>query len=575
MLRPAAACTCGPAKAARSSSRAIPSTRSTRASSAPGARPRSRASTIPAGSRRRWPGPPTAASREITWDDAIARLAAKLGEAGNRVAVISGGVPRHLLRSAGRVDRGAGRAAGALRELRSRAGARRQPPGVRPRPGPGARLRQGEVHHLLRRRLPGELGLADRAPARVRPGRTDSPTAMWPSSSTPPRAGTSPASTPTSGCRSSPAPRRRSRWRWPTCSCASGATIGPASRPRSARSRPAMAAQETGLTAETIERLAREFAAARPSLAVAGGIGSQHAGLDRGLRRGERAQLRGRQHRRDGAVRRRPADGRRARGAGAALSQAMDGGEVAVALVHDANPAYTLPKSSGFAARFAKVGFKVSTSLVPRRDRGALRSPASPAPRARALGRQPAPRRRPRADAAGDGAGLQHPGRRRDPAAGEPQGGGRRWPGSPRRPGTSTSRPAGATWPASWAKAIRRRSGTRRVQRGGVYRDPPAPAQVALALADGRLAYTKPTFEGDGGFTFLTYPHPMLHDGRGANKPWLMENADPVTKITWHSWVEVSPAAATTTRRARRRDRGADLALRQGGGAGLRLSRHP
>jgi molybdopterin-containing oxidoreductase family iron-sulfur binding subunit len=36
----------------------------------------------------------------------------------------------------------------------------------------------------------------------------------------------------------------------------------------------------------------------------------------------------------------------------------------------------------------------------------------------------------------------------------------------------------------------------------------------------------------------------MLYDGRGANKPWLMENADPVTKITWHSWVEVSPAAA-------------------------------
>ena len=33
----------------------------------------------------------------------------------------------------------------------------------------------------------------------------------------------------------------------------------------------------------------------------------------------------------------------------------------------------------------------------------------------------------------------------------------------------------------------------------------------------------------------------MLHDGRGANKPWLLENADPVTKITWHSWVEVEP----------------------------------
>ena len=51
-------------------------------------------------------------------------------------------------------------------------------------------------------------------------------------------------------------------------------------------------------------------------------------------------------------------------------------------------------------------------------------------------------------------------------------------------------------------------------------------------------------FEGDGDFVFLTYPHALLYDGRGANKPWLLENADPVTKITWHSWVEVSPGTA-------------------------------
>ena len=36
----------------------------------------------------------------------------------------------------------------------------------------------------------------------------------------------------------------------------------------------------------------------------------------------------------------------------------------------------------------------------------------------------------------------------------------------------------------------------------------------------------------------------MLHDGRGANKPWLLENADPVTKITWHDWVELNPEVA-------------------------------
>src|SRR6185295_1007761 len=51
-------------------------------------------------------------------------------------------------------------------------------------------------------------------------------------------------------------------------------------------------------------------------------------------------------------------------------------------------------------------------------------------------------------------------------------------------------------------------------------------------------------FSGKGEFVFLPYPHANLYDGRGTNKPWLLENADPVTKITWHSWVEVSPATA-------------------------------
>ena len=136
---------------------------------------------------------------EITWDDAIARLAAKLGEAGNQVAVISGagrGTFSDLLAEwtaalGGRLVR--------YEPLRPRAGARRQPPGLRPRPASGARLRRGQVHRLLRRRLPGDLGLADRASARASPGPTASPRAMSPSSSMPPRAWTSPASTPTSG----------------------------------------------------------------------------------------------------------------------------------------------------------------------------------------------------------------------------------------------------------------------------------------------------------------------------------------------------------------------------------------
>src|SRR5262245_9070871 len=36
----------------------------------------------------------------------------------------------------------------------------------------------------------------------------------------------------------------------------------------------------------------------------------------------------------------------------------------------------------------------------------------------------------------------------------------------------------------------------------------------------------------------------MLGDGRGANKPWLQEMPDPVSKICWSSWVEIHPETA-------------------------------
>src|SRR5690606_7783107 len=53
-----------------------------------------------------------------------------------------------------------------------------------------------------------------------------------------------------------------------------------------------------------------------------------------------------------------------------------------------------------------------------------------------------------------------------------------------------------------------------------------------------------PAFDGDGEFVFAPYPHPFLHDGRGTNRPWLLENPDPVTKLTWHHWIELSTATA-------------------------------
>ncbi|MPZ77377.1 MAG: molybdopterin-dependent oxidoreductase [Deltaproteobacteria bacterium] len=40
------------------------------------------------------------------------------------------------------------------------------------------------------------------------------------------------------------------------------------------------------------------------------------------------------------------------------------------------------------------------------------------------------------------------------------------------------------------------------------------------------------------------YPSNALYDGRGANRPWLQELPDPMTKITWGNWAEIHPQTA-------------------------------
>src|SRR5213079_659447 len=47
-----------------------------------------------------------------------------------------------------------------------------------------------------------------------------------------------------------------------------------------------------------------------------------------------------------------------------------------------------------------------------------------------------------------------------------------------------------------------------------------------------------------GDYHLVVYPSATLGDGRGANKPWLQELPDPVTKVLWSSWVEIHPETA-------------------------------
>jgi molybdopterin-containing oxidoreductase family iron-sulfur binding subunit len=65
------------------------------------------------------------------------------------------------------------------------------------------------------------------------------------------------------------------------------------------------------------------------------------------------------------------------------------------------------------------------------------------------------------------------------------------------------------------------------LQHGGVYGEPPT---RAVRLAAGAGAATTETAQPytAGAITAIVFPHPVLHDGRGANKPWLQELPDPV-----------------------------------------------
>lgn len=47
----------------------------------------------------------------------------------------------------------------------------------------------------------------------------------------------------------------------------------------------------------------------------------------------------------------------------------------------------------------------------------------------------------------------------------------------------------------------------------------------------------------ENNFHLITFATQM-GDGRGANRPWLQETPDPMTTVTWNSWIEINPITA-------------------------------
>jgi molybdopterin-containing oxidoreductase family iron-sulfur binding subunit len=214
-----------------------------------------------------------------------------------------------------------------------------------------------------------------------------------------------------------------------------------------------------------------------------------------------------------------------------ALIEAMQAGGVSVLLIHDANPLYSLPRSAAFEEALAKVELVVSFAPMADEtsDRASLILPdhtpleswgdAEPRPGVRSLLQ---PTLRPLYDTQALGDTLLAVGRAVGDAAAAalPQGSFR------------------AVLEAAWADAGFEAS----LARGGSFAErPPLDVSLQSGLA---LEVVAPKLTGEGSHALVAFPHGFLYDGRGANLPWLQEIPDSVSKIAWSSWVELSPTSA-------------------------------
>ncbi len=301
-------------------------------------------------------------------------------------------------------------------------------------------------------------------------------------------------------------------------------------------------AADTGLAPVQIRQLFDEFASVGPSLVMAGGVGLQHRGA---------ADLCaavnilnyvagnvGRSVKFGGGVT--TGDGY---GALLDLERSMAAGEIDVLIVHEANPLYSVPKQGGFRSAFEKVKLTVSTSLF--FDDTAAASDLL-MPNLHSLERWDDAR--PRAGVRGLLQPVMEP-VFKGAATGDVL------LQVAKKVGGALAGFSAPTYEAHlksvWADLGRARGATDleafwrgALAKGGIFEPAPAAPPVRLAATAGEVSGAKPALDGDGEFIFSPYPSSMYHDGRGANRPWLLENPDPVTKITWQSWVELHPETA-------------------------------
>ena len=210
------------------------------------------------------------------------------------------------------------------------------------------------------------------------------------------------------------------------------------------------------------------------------------------------------------------------------LVKAMNAGQVKLLLIHDSNPVYSLPDSLGFAEALAKVDTVVSFAplkdetselanvVLP--DHTAMESwgDVESRPGVRSVVQ---PTIRPLKDTRSMGDTLLGLGRAVGGAL----------------PDGNFLDVVKANWAGhDWTNVL---------STGGVF-GPVRTADIDVSSAGIDLAVSAPAFEGTGDYTLVAFPHSYQSDGSGAALPWTQETPHPVTKLSWNSWVEMSFATA-------------------------------
>jgi molybdopterin-containing oxidoreductase family iron-sulfur binding subunit len=211
------------------------------------------------------------------------------------------------------------------------------------------------------------------------------------------------------------------------------------------------------------------------------------------------------------------------------LVDAMNAGQVSVLIVHDANPLYSLPSASGFSAALGKVGLVVSLAsladetsaeaamVLPDHTPFESWGDAEPRDGVRSVIQ---PTVRPLHDTRAIGDLFLALGR-----------------------GLGASVPAGTTreiLSANWGGGASFRAAL--VQGGSFSGSSAGGASVKRSAAAAVGAASQ--LAGSGDHTLIAYPHSYIGDGSGAALPWNQEIPDPVTKLSWRSWVEISKSTA-------------------------------